>query len=76
MNPSVLYPALIYKSKNNNVFVANCIIKKIIGYGKTELDAIQNLEALMNKSSQEYQIRVKPVYKFLPDLDSGSFLVN
>lgn len=76
MNTSVLYPALIYKSKNNNVFVANCIIKKIVGYGKTELDAIHNLETLMNKSSQEYDIKVKPVYQFLPELCSDSFLAK
>lgn len=69
METSVLYPALIYKSKNKNVFVANCIIKKIVGYGKTEIDAIKNLENLMNKSSLEYMVKVKPVYSFLPELD-------
>ena len=76
MSSSVLYPALIYKSKNNNIFVANCIIKKIVGYGKTELDAIRNLEILMNKTSLDYDIKVKPVYQFLPELGSDSCLAK
>ena len=42
---AVIYPALVYKSKKNNVFVANCIIKKLIGYGQTEQAAIINLES-------------------------------
>ena len=28
MNPSVLYPALIYKSKNNNIFVSICVFSR------------------------------------------------
>ena len=76
MESSVLYPALIYKSKNNSIFVANCIIKKIVGYGKTEIDAIKNLENLMNKSLKDYSVKVKPVYKLLPELDNDSFLAK
>ncbi len=65
---NIQYPALIYKSKKNNVFVANCIIKKLVGYGRTEQDAITNLEEVLNRSNSEYLIRVKPVYQFLPGL--------
>lgn len=61
------YPALIYKSKNN-VYVANCIIKKIVGFGKSEQSAIANLEKLLNSEKTDFPVKVKPVYKFLPNL--------
>lgn len=64
----IQYPALIYRSKNNKIFVANCIIKNLVGYGKTEKAAISNLESVLNRLNKEYPITVKPVYKFLPDL--------
>ena len=64
----IQYPALIYKIKSNKIFVANCIIKKLVGYGKTEKAAILNLESVLNSLNNEYPVTVKPVYKFLPDL--------
>ena len=66
---AIQYPALIYKSKNN-VYVANCIIKKIVGFGKSEQAAITNLEKLLNCQQNDFPIKVKPVYKFLPNLIS------
>lgn len=69
---SIQYPALIYKNPHNNVFVANCIIKKLIGYGHTEYDAIANLENILNKSNTDYPVKVRPVYQFLPDLPSNT----
>lgn len=69
---SVLYPALVYKNTKNNVFVANCIIKKLIGYGHSEQEAINNLETILNISSKEYPVKVKPVYQFLPELDKNN----
>ena len=68
---NIQYPALIYKSRNNNVFIANCIIKNLIGYGQSENDAIMNLEKVLNQNSSEYPVKVKPVYKFLTDLASS-----
>ncbi len=59
------YPALIYKSRNNHVFIANCIMKKLIGYGKTESEAVKNLERVLNSGIQEYFVRIKPVHNFL-----------
>lgn len=64
----IQYPALIYKAKGNKIFVANCIIKKLIGYGISEKAAISNLEEVLNKQSKEYPVTVKPVYTFLPEL--------
>ncbi len=64
MNYSTIeYPALIYKNSKSHVFVANCIIKKIIGFGKTESEAIDNLQALLNNTSDEYFVKVKPLYQ-------------
>ena len=57
------YPAMIYKSHRNNVFVANCIIKNIIGFGKTEEDAISNLEESLKSQTKE-DIVVTPMYGF------------
>ena len=65
---SIQYPALIYKNPHNNVFVANCIIKNLIGYGHSEEAAISNLEEVLNRLHNDYPVRIKPVYKFLTEL--------
>ena len=65
---TALYPALIYKNKKSNIYVANCIIKKLVGYGHTEIDAIKNLEKILNKPELNYEIKIKPVYQFLDNL--------
>lgn len=62
---TVEYPALIYKSAKNNGFVANCIIKKLIGFGRTEKDAISNLESMLNSMNDEYFVKVKPMYNLM-----------
>ncbi len=67
-NTSILYPALIYKNNKTNVFVANCLIKNFIGYGQSEEAAITNLENILNRSSNDYPVKIKPVYKFLTKL--------
>ncbi len=65
--PFIEYPALIYTTKRHSrdMYVANCIIKKLVGYGRTEKDAVSNLEAVLNKLSTEYAVKVKPVYRFM-----------
>ncbi len=65
---SIQYPALIYKNNKNNVFVANCIIKNLIGYGRSEKAAISNLEKILNRMHNDYPVRIIPVYKFLTEL--------
>lgn len=67
----IQYPALIYKNNKNNknnVFVANCIVKKLIGFGHSEQDAILNLEKILERENTDFPVKVKPVYKFLPNL--------
>ncbi|MFR1503491.1 MAG: hypothetical protein ACLSUS_05240 [Opitutales bacterium] len=64
----IQYPALIYKNNKNNVFVANCIVKKLIGFGHSEQDAILNLEKNLERENTDFPVKVKPVYKFLPNL--------
>ena len=59
----VEYPALIYKSRKNNNFIANCIMYNLIGFGKTEDDAIDNLQRSMNQTLNKYEIQIKPMYK-------------
>ena len=60
---TVEYPAMIYKSTRNNVFVANCIMKNVLGFGKTEAQAIENLEKSLAEIHSECFIRIKPMYR-------------
>lgn len=60
---TVEYPALIYKSRKNNAFVANCIMYNLMGYGKTEEDAMVNLEKSMNDVIKDYHVVIKPMYE-------------
>lgn len=56
------YPVMVYKSTRNNVYVANCIIKNLIGFGKTELDAIENLKNSLENISKGSKVKIKPLY--------------
>ena len=58
------YPAMIYKSHRNNVYVANCFSKNLVGFGKTEEDALSNLkDSLENLTNCEVILR--PTYGLL-----------
>ncbi len=57
----VEYPALIYQGNRNNVFIANCIMKNLVGYGHSEGDAIENLEKALSELNAEYIVKVKPI---------------
>lgn len=61
---SIEYPAMIYKNGRSNVFVASCIMKNLIGFGKTEEDALKNLRASFNSSSTKEEIILTPMYAF------------
>ena len=65
---TVEYPALVYKNNKNKLYVANCITKKLLGYGRTEEDAIVNLEAVLNKAVTDYPVKVRAVKRYLSDL--------
>lgn len=60
------YPAMIYKINRNNVYVANCMVKNLIGFGKTEEDALNNLkESLQNNANshaEESDISIIPLH--------------
>lgn len=56
------YPAMIYKTNRNRTYVANCIIKNLIGFGKTEEAAINNLKESLKNINTVSEITVKPVY--------------
>lgn len=55
------YPALVYQGNRNNVFIANCIMKNLVGYGHSQEDAIENLERALNGLNAEYIAKVKPI---------------
>ena len=56
------YPAMIYKSNRNNVFVANCLVKNLVGFGKTETDALNNLKESLEGLGGKCEITLKPMY--------------
>lgn len=58
------YPAFVYQGNRNNVFIANCIMKNLVGYGKSAEDAIKNLEAALISTTDEHIVRVKPISDF------------
>lgn len=60
----VEYPAMVYKTNRNRTYVANCIIKNLIGFGKTEEDALNNLKESIQTITETAEIIVKPVYGF------------
>ena len=66
---SVEYPALIYKNNKNNLFVANCFVKNLVGMGRTEIEAIKNLENSLSVVNSEYLVKIKPMY----ELKMGKF---
>lgn len=59
------YPAMIYKINRNRTFIANCFAKNLIGFGKTEEEALDNLKESICNSAETCDIRIKPVYGFL-----------
>lgn len=59
----VEYPALIYKNNKNNLFIANCLMKNLVGMGKTEIEAIENLENSLSVLQSDYVVKVKPMYE-------------
>lgn len=55
------YPAMIYKNNRNRVYVANCIVKNILGFGKTEEDALSNLKDSLQSLTQN-EVTLRPMY--------------
>ena len=62
---TIEYPAMIYRNNRNNVFVANCIIKNLVGFGKTEEDALRNLKESLQSITPSSEVVVKPMYGLL-----------
>jgi len=55
------YPAMIYKNNRNKTYMASCIAKNMIGFGKTEEDALFNLKTSLQDLTQN-EISLKPMY--------------
>ncbi len=56
------YPAMIYKHSRNRGYIANCLIKNLIGFGKTEEDALNNLKECFKDVDSKSEITIKPFY--------------
>lgn len=61
----VEYPAMIYKNGRSRTYVANCIVKNLVGFGKTEADALNNLKESLQNFTKTAEISVKPIYGLL-----------
>lgn len=55
------YPAMIYKTNRNRGYVANCMTKNLIGFGKTEEDALANLKESLQTTTKN-EICLRPIY--------------
>lgn len=58
------YPAMIYKNSRSKVYVANCIVKNLFGFGKTEEDALNNLKESLQIFDSKNEISLKPMHGF------------
>lgn len=56
------YPAMIYRSNRNNVYIANCLAKNLVGFGKTEEDALNNLKSSIQNVCDICDISVTPIH--------------
>lgn len=59
------YPAMIYKTNRNKTFIANCIVKNLVGFGKTEEEAVNNLKESLQSATNNEEVSVKPMYGLL-----------
>ena len=57
------YLAMIYKNNRNKTYIANCMMNNIMGYGKTEEEAIENLKNSLKTLTGEFNIKIKSLYK-------------
>ncbi len=55
------YPATVYQGNRNKVYIASCIMKNLVGYGRSAEDALNNLENALAEISKDYIVKVKPV---------------
>ncbi len=58
----VEYHALIYKNQRSNTYMANCIVKNLFGFGKTEAEALSNLKDAIKVNQGANEISLKPMY--------------
>lgn len=57
------YPAMIYKNSRSKTYVANCMVKNIIGFGQSEDAAIKNLKDSLQSVANTCDITIKPIYR-------------
>lgn len=56
------YPAMIYKHNRNRGYIANCLVKNLVGFGKTEEDALNNLKKCLKDVDSQSEIKITPIY--------------
>lgn len=57
----VEYPTMIYKNRTNG-YIATCMVKNFLGFGKTEADAIENLKESLMSLGEKGDFILKPTY--------------
>ncbi len=56
------YPAMIYKNGRTKGYIANCMAKNLLGFGKTEADAMANLKQSLQTLTEINDVVVTPMY--------------
>ncbi|MBP7211965.1 hypothetical protein KBA27_03940 [bacterium] len=64
---TVEYPAMVYKNNRNRVYVANCYMKNVVGFGKTEDAAVQNLKTTLERIEKNCEIIIRPTHNLLAE---------
>lgn len=57
----VEYPAMIYKNRTKG-YIANCLSKNFLGFGKTEAEALENLKESLLSLNEKGEFILKPMY--------------
>lgn len=55
------YTAMIYKNRTNG-YIATCMVKNFLGFGKTEKDALENLKESLLLVGEKGDFVLKPSY--------------
>ncbi len=56
------YPAVVYKNPRCHTYIANCVVKNLLGFGKTETEALDDLKKTIQKLNEKCEIILEPCY--------------
>lgn len=58
---AIEYPVLVYKNPKTKNFIANCINFNLLSFGKTEQEAMKNIEKTIVEKTKNSTISLKKI---------------